>query len=218
MLPGDVAIQLPFIAPPGSNTLSSYSLVMDIYSPSNSSGMVRTLFSNPSASSPNGYSWTIDAQNFLHLTGQTFDSVSPNPVPLDAWNRLALIIDDPHDGYPGVSMYLNGQLAGNFTLAVTAEPVDGLAIETNCPSCPPPPTVLSSTNGQTGEFYSAGIQFHAVALTPEIIAAFGSPDTGPLMADEPSVGAEPVLSVTASNGIVNFSWTGSPYVLQERRT
>jgi hypothetical protein len=219
MLPGDVAIQLPFVAPPGSNTLSSYSLVMDIYAPSNSSGTVRTLFSNPGATSPNGYSWTIDAQNLLHLTGtvggQTFDSVSPGPVPLDAWNRLALIIDDPNDGDPGISMYLNGQLAGNFTLAVAAEPVDGLAIETNCSSCPPPPTVLSSTNGQTGEFYSSGIQFHAVALTPEIIAGFGSPDTGALMADEPAVGVEPVLSVTVSNGIVNLSWKGSPYLLQE---
>ncbi|HTI71933.1 MAG TPA: LamG-like jellyroll fold domain-containing protein, partial [Candidatus Limnocylindria bacterium] len=45
LLPSDMAIQLPFIASPGSNTLSSYSLVMDIYSPSNSSGTVRTLFS-----------------------------------------------------------------------------------------------------------------------------------------------------------------------------
>jgi hypothetical protein len=219
LLPGDATIQLPFIAPLGSNTLRSYSLVMDIYAPSNSSGTVRTLFSNPGAANQNGYSWTIDAQDFLHLTGtvggQALDVVSAGPIPLDAWNRLALIIDDPNDGYPGISMYLNGQLAGNVTLAVTDEPVDGLAIETNCPSCPPPPTVLSSTNGQTGEFYSSGVQFHAVALTPEIIAGFGSPDTGPLMADEPSVGVAPVLSVTASNGIVNLSWTGSPYILQE---
>jgi hypothetical protein len=149
------------------------------------------------------------------VEGQTFDSVSSFPVPLDAWNRLALVIDDPHDGPCILSMYLNGQSVGDLIQAINVEPVDGLAIQTNCPSCPPPPTLLSSTNGQTAEIYSSGIQFHAAALTSEMIAGLGSPDTGALLADEPSVGVEPMLFVTVSNGIVSLSWTGSPYVLQE---
>ena len=43
-LPADTTIQLPLIAPPGSNSVSSYTLIMDVYSLSSSSGTIRTLF------------------------------------------------------------------------------------------------------------------------------------------------------------------------------
>jgi Concanavalin A-like lectin/glucanases superfamily/Immunoglobulin domain/HYR domain len=223
-LPVDTTIQLPFIAPPGSNTLSSYSVFIDVYLPSSSSNTVRTLFSNLGTNGQDGFSWTIDASNHMSLTG-TIQGITINPCPgcpppfnltLDGWNRLALVIDDPQDGVgANLSMYFNGQPAGTITQPILSEPVDGLAIETNCPSCPPPPTVLSSTTGNTGELYTSGIQFHTVALTPEMIAGLGSPNNGPLLTDVPSMGPPPLLSTTVSNGVVNFTWTGSPYVLQE---
>jgi hypothetical protein len=80
------------------------------------------------------------------------------------------------------------------------------------------PTILSRhTNDVSlnGEFYVSSVQFHAVALTPDEIAGIGSPDTGPAPANDPSVGPQPVLSATKSNGSVSFIWAGSPYVLQE---
>ena len=81
-----------------------------------------------------------------------------------------------------------------------------------------PPTLLSrQTNDFTlnAEFYVSSIQFHAVALTPAQLAGIGSPDNGPAPANDTSVGPQPVLSATVSGGMVNLSWTGSPYVLQE---
>jgi hypothetical protein len=133
---------------------------------------------------------------------------------LNAWNRLGLVIDDPQDGV-GVNlfMYLNGDLVSSTVQAITGEPVPGLAIVWSTNN--PPPTLLSSSSGNTGEIYSSGIRFEAVAMTPEMIAGLGAPDNGPLPLLVTSIGAAPVLSATVSNGIVNLSWTGSPYLLQE---
>jgi hypothetical protein len=80
------------------------------------------------------------------------------------------------------------------------------------------PTVRSvQTNAVSlnGEFYVSSIQFQAAALTPQMIAGIGSPDNGPAPANDTSVGPQPVLSATLSNGIVNLAWPSSPYVLQE---
>src|SRR5262249_54802205 len=152
---GGPTIELPFIAPEGSNSLSSYSLLMDIYAPDTSSGTNRVLFSNLGTQGQDGLKWTIDAQNFLHLTGaitgQPFEAVSSIAVPSNSWNRLALIIIMQDPPFVTLSMYLNGQQVSAVTQLINDESADGLAIQTNCPSCPPPPTLLSSANGQGGE-------------------------------------------------------------------
>jgi hypothetical protein len=59
------------------------------------------------------------------------------------------------------------------------------------------------------------MQFHATAMTPEMLAGLGSLENGPIPANNTSVGLQPVLSATMSNGVVNLTWTGGPYVLQE---
>ena len=43
----------------------------------------------------------------------------------------------------------------------------------------------------------------------------GSPGTGPIPADDTSVGQQPVLAASQAGGSVSFSWAGSSYVLQE---
>jgi hypothetical protein len=81
-----------------------------------------------------------------------------------------------------------------------------------------PPTLLSVQSNAVSpnaEFYVSSIQFHAVAMTPQMIAGIGSPGIGPAPANDTSVGPQPVLSATLSNGIVNLAWPSSPYVLQE---
>jgi hypothetical protein len=220
-LPADTTIQLPLVAPPGSNSLGSYSVVMDVYSPDSSSGTVRTLFENLGSSGQDGVSLQINTSNQLVLTGTVEGIVinwcpgCPPPFfPPDAWSRVAMVVDDPNDGVAvNISLYLNGQLAATTTQPITAEPVSGLAItwDTNTP----PPTLMSSTRGNTGELYSSGIQFHAVAVGPDVIAGLGSPDNGPIPADLTDIGQPPALSVSTSNGVVSLSWTGSTYVLQE---
>jgi hypothetical protein len=135
---------------------------------------------------------------------------------VDAWNRLALGVDNPQDGAPAsLSAYLNGQiLIPYIPCPCCLLPLSGTAINWS----KGPPTLLSVQSNAVSpnaEFYVSGIQFHAVAMTPQMIAGMGSPDIGPAPANDTSVGPQPVLSATLSNGIVNLTWTGSPYVLQE---
>ena len=51
-----------------------------------------------------------------------------------------------------------------------------------------PPVRSVQTNAVTlnGEFYVSSIQFHAAALTPQMIAGIGSPDNGPAPANDTS--------------------------------
>jgi hypothetical protein len=212
------SIQVPLIAPSGSNSVNSYTVILDLYEPDTSLGTPSTLFQSLACclgSGQDGVSLTLDAQNDLHLTGSAagvpFDAASAAPLAVDTWNRVALVIDDPQDGF-GIngSIYLNGQPVASLTVPT---PV-GLPIKWGNS----PPTVLSvqtNAGAPNAEFYVASIQFHAVALAPQVIAGMGSPDNGPASANDTWVGPQPVLSATLSNGIVNLAWPSSPYVLQE---
>ena len=218
------SIQVPLIAPPGSNSVNSYTVIMDLYEPDTSFGTPSTLFESVDccigSSGNDGVTMTLDATNNLHIAGSTagvpYDYASATPMTVDAWHRVALVVDGPQAAGTGgnLTAYLDGQTA------VLAFP---------CPCCiyyagpsinwsTSPPTLLSvQTNAVAvnGEFYVSSIQFHAVALTPQQLAGIGSPDIGPAPANDTSVGPQPVLSATVSNGSVSFSWTGSSYVLQE---
>jgi hypothetical protein len=131
-----------------------------------------------------------------------------------AWNRVALVMDQPDDNASGeatLTLYVNGEFANSLVIHGTPHvptlPVDYLSDV--------PATLLSSQEGTSGEVYASSVQFHATAMTAEMIAGLGSPDNGPLPANDTSVGVQPVLSATMSNGIINLSWTGSTFVLQE---
>jgi hypothetical protein len=221
-LPADTSIQVPLIAAPGSDSDNSYTVIMDLYEPDTSLGTPSTLFqsisccvSNLGSSGQDGVALTLDAANNLHLTGSAagvpFDVASAAPLPVDAWNRVALVVDDPQDGVAvNLGLYLNGVEVGRLRV-----PPNQLSINWSNN----PPTILSrQTNDLSlnAEFYVSSIQFHAVALSPAQLAGIGSPDNGPAPANDPSVGPQPVLSATVSGGVVSFSWSGvSPYVLQE---
>jgi|GEM_PF-1255986 len=217
-LPAGTAIQVPVIAPTGSNSVNSYSLVMDLYEPGASAGISSILFKNScclGSTGEDGVGFTMDTQNYLHLTGYAagvpFDVASSLPLPVDAWNRVACVIDDPQDGVGlNLNLYLNGQSVASLYVPTSS----GLPVNWNSS----PPTLLSrQTNDLSlnGEFYVSSIQFHAVALTPDQIAGIGSPDNGTAPVNDPSVGPAPVLAATMAGGSINFTWGGSPYVLQE---
>ena len=76
-------------------------------------------------------------------------------------------------------------------------------------------SVQTNAVAPNGEFYVSSIQFHDIALSSDMIAGIGSPDNGPAPANVTSAGSPPVLSATMSNGAINITWSGSPYVLQE---
>jgi hypothetical protein len=216
------SIQIPLLSASGSSTDPSYTVMMDLYEPDTSLGTPSTLcqsipccVSNLSSSGQDGVTLTLDAQNNLHVTGSAagvpFDTGPTTNLAVDAWNRVALVVDDPQDGVAvNLGLYLNGQQVGSLTVPT---PV-GLPINWSNG----PPTLLSrQTNdvSPNAEFYVSSIQFAAAALAPQQIAGMGSPDNGPAPANQTSVGTQPVLSATVSGGTISLSWTGSPYVLQE---
>jgi len=210
-LPPDTSIQVPLVAPPGSNSVASYSVIMDLDAPSTSNAVSRTVWEHHCCmgdEGQDGVQIVLDAQNSLHLSGSAagvpFDVPAASPLALDAWNRVALVLDGSD---PSLTLYVNGQPVAAYQVTDAT----GLAIDWSYS----PPTLFSSPSGVTGEFYAAGIQFHAAALTSDIIAGIGSPDDGPLPGNDTAIVAQPVLTSAVSNGIVDLSWTGSAYVLQE---
>src|SRR5262249_36787513 len=162
---------------PGSNSVSSYTVILDLYQPDTSSGTPTTLFRNSAwigTNGQDGVELTLDASNYLHIdgvaAGTPFDIPSVTPVPVDTWPRVALIIDDPQDGpYATLSMYEDGQAQGSIQVPT----VYGLGIDWSIS----PPALLSrqtnDVNNINGEVFLSGAQFHAVALDPQTIAGMG---------------------------------------------
>lgn len=218
-LPPDTFIQLPFVAPPDSVSVSSYTLIMDVYASSNSSGSSTLFKVAVGQGAGSGIVGSMTSDGAVSVTGTVGGvpvNVGPSLVlsPQPAWSRVALVVDQPDEdtlGEAALRLYVNGESAGSITFHGTPHvpvlPVDYLADI--------PATLLSSPEGTSGESYVSSIQFHAVAMTSEMIAGLGSPDSGPTPANDTSVGVQPVLSATTSNGIVHFTWTGSTFVLQE---
>jgi hypothetical protein len=222
-LPSDTSIQVPLIAAAGSSSDTSYTIMMDIYEPDTSLGTPSTLcqsipccVSNLSSGGQDGVALTLDAQNNLHTTGSasgvSFDASSAQPMPVATWNRVALVVDDPQDGVAvNVAVYLNGQPVASVVVPTAV----GLPVNWSN-GAPSLLSVESNATSLNGEIYVSSIQFHSVALKPGAIAGMGSPADGQMLADDPAIVAEPVLSVSSeSKGSVSLSWTGNAYVLQE---
>lgn len=223
-----VAIQIPPITAPDSTTDASYTVLMDLFVPDTSLGTPNTLFqsetcciSNLSSSGQDGVGLTLDESNYVHISGSSggvpFDSISPQPMAADTWNRLALVVDNSPDGS---SITMKAVLNGGTIIIVNP-----------CRCCIIPftastlnwagsaPSVLSAPSngaGPNGVFFVAGIQFHDIALPDDMLAGIGSPDSGPAAGNETSAGPPPVLTATTGDGgVITLSWSGSPYILQE---
>jgi hypothetical protein len=221
------SIQVPPITASGASSDASYTLIMDLYEPDTSLGTPSTLFqsiaccvSNLSSGGQDGTALTLDAANYLHITGSAggvpFDAASPAPMAVDTWNRVALVVDNPQDG-------------GTVTLSAIIN-VTNVVIIHPCICCMipftastinwavSPPTLFSvqtNADNPNGEFYVSSIQFHNIALPADMIAGIGTPDNGPAPGNQTSAGAPPLLSAARVSGAINLTWTGSPYALQE---
>ena len=185
---------------------------MDIYEPDTSLGTPSTLYqsiaccvSNLSSGGQDGVALTLDASNNLHITGSAsgvpFDAASFEPLAVDVWNRVALVVDDPQDGSTvTLGAFINGQNV------IVIQPCICCVVPFTGPSINwgiSPPTLLSvQTNAvaPNGEFYVSSIQFHAIALPPEVIAGIGSPDNGPAPGKRRPRLARTRALATVSNG------------------
>jgi hypothetical protein len=217
-LPSDTSIQVPVIAPPGSNNVPACTVLMDIYQPDTSFGTPATLFSSIyQSSSGDGVNLITDTQNLLHingsLSGVPFDAATSSPLLPDVWNRLAFVINPLDATDVTVSLYVNGLPGAAITVTVTNNGVP-TGISPNWTVGPP--AFFSSTSGVTAEFYVAGLQFIADAFQSAQIAGLGTPDSGALTINDTSLpGPSPVISASLAGGSVSLNWTGAPYVLQE---
>jgi hypothetical protein len=234
----DGFIRMPFVAPPGSDSVSNYTVIMDFLVPDGSTNPV-TLFSLVAADSAGGQqpaeSMLLQVKQLLNIGdaaelsvggtvgGTPFNLVSSVPLQLDAWNRVAVVMTSTGDDTWSPStiqiyLYVNGKPAGSIRLLAVYEADlywDGVRSDSQV-------AVFSSPDGTDGELYAASLQFHTVAFTPEMIAVIGSPDDGPIPANDPSGGVITVLEDQPSTGYilnddVNLSWIGSGFVLQETR-
>ena len=148
-------------------------------------------------------------------------AVSGGDQPLrGAWNRFALVIANEADpmmpARAVLSLYTNGRLVGREAYN---------AGDTGIVLGPDGVVALgSSPDGSEGELYLAGCQFHAVAMTPEVLAGIGSAEDGPMVAgDLAVVDAPPMLRIAnveggggaMGGGFVELSWDGSGFVLEE---
>jgi hypothetical protein len=233
------SLQIPLLAPSGSLEVTNYTVIMDIYEPDTSLGVPGTLFatipcciSNLSSGGQDGLTLTLDATNDLHVIGSIggmpFEAASSVPLPVDTWNRVALVVNTAqYGGNPIITVSLNG-LGVIHTwpcppcckTPCCIQPITGGTTNSGTAVnwANASPTVLSAmadAASPNAEFYLSSLQFQAAALTPEAIAGLGSPDNGPAPVNPTSAGSPPVLSATLSNGAVNITWTGSSYVLQE---
>ena len=211
-LPPDTTIQLPAIT---STNLTCYTLIMDIYSPSNSSGHVRTLFANQ-GSTNGGFTWSIDAQDHLHLTGNVggvaFEAVSDAVILPESWNRLALVVDIT-ESEPSLQMYVNAQPDGLAAPALLGDPIPGLDLDLNATNRSA--LILSSSTGNNAELDVAGVQLQAVSLASQVLAVYGGPEAGPLIPNDSAFSGQPLISFTENSGCLNLSWPGDQFVLQE---
>jgi hypothetical protein len=218
-------LEMPPIVPAGAASDSAYTVIMDIYEPDTSLGTPSTLYAsdyitNLGSGGQDGVSLTLDASNNLHITGSAagvpFDSAASTPMPVDQWNRVALVVNNPQNG-DNVSLagYLNGvPVVSNITICtccVISFTNVNLNWNTGVPIYLSPPSTMVTN----GEFYVSSIQFHAAALSPQMIAGIGAPDSGPAPINQTQTGPPPILTATLAGGQVNISWLGSPYVLQE---
>jgi hypothetical protein len=216
---------MPFIGPLGSDSVSNYTVIMDVLVPSNSTGRAmffdifdrwgNLIFSSPPTPGA-GMPEMLSLEGMVN--GTSFNLDSTMPLSPGKWNRIALVVGNGElrgliSGATvtvyELTVYVNGELGGSTQIIGTSPAITvaaGLA-------------VFSSPDGTDGELYVSGLQFHPVAFTPEMMASIGSPENGQIPANDPSMSVmSPVLLVTMSPTGINLKWdddNGGAFDLEE---
>ena len=99
--------------------------------------------------------------------------------PTGTWSRVAIVVDNPQENPlddASLTLYVNGEDAGGITFnGVPHVPVlPGLTLDWSAGN---PATLFTSPDGTSGETYVSSVQFHATAMTSEMIAGLGNPDS-----------------------------------------
>ena len=223
-MPTGTFIKLPLAELTDGKRVSNFTLVQDFYTRSDSAGSITLL----TISDHWGYlefSTVPGAAGMgLNISGMIGDMPinlnSAMPLQNDDWNRACLVIENNDssgsDRKTGsLNIYINGKRSGTIGWDDTDKP-PVLTSESMV-------TVMSAPDSPTTtESYVSSIAFFTDALAPDTIAGFGSPNNGPIPANDTSIGdmtvgvdARPALSISMANGMLNLPCLGDGFQLQE---
>jgi hypothetical protein len=147
--------------------VNQWSLVMDLYYPSASTGKYRALFQTAAANNNDadffiGDDTVSPSPSGIGISGQYDGRIGP-----DAWYRIALVVNlDAGSGNPSYMKYINGVLVGSQSIFSTR--FAPWSAESGNPSW-----ILSDNDGETELGFIDQVRFYDGALSANDIAALG---------------------------------------------
>ncbi len=151
------------VSPGGTGTVSSYSLVYDVYFPSaGSSGWIPFLQTDATNASDGDVFGKVGGDSF----GLGINSDYRGAAKLDAWNRIGLTIERDASGGVSMKKYINGEFAaeqkmtGSLAARFTIDKVKGFLI-------------FADDDGETSSGYLSNFLFIEKVLSGDELSALG---------------------------------------------
>ncbi len=180
------------VSPGGTGTVTSYSLVYDVYFPANgSSGWMPFLQTDIGNSN--------DADIFGKASGDSYGvgigGSYRGTAKLDAWNRIGLTIEKNSNGTVSMNKYVNGEFVA--TQQIASSGASRFAIDLSKGFL-----IFSDEDGETSPGYLSNFLFLQTALTKDEMSYLSGPKTSGILPDAMKQTAEQVgaLEVRFSEG------------------
>ncbi|GGA99633.1 rhizobiocin/RTX toxin [Brucella endophytica] len=162
------------VKPGGTGTVSSYSLVYDVFFPASGTGTGWIPFLQTDINNGN------DADIFGKVAGDSFglgiNSDYRGAAKIDAWNRVGLTIEKDGAGAVTMKKYINGEfiaeqkMTGALATRFTIDKANGFLI-------------FSDENGETSSGYLGNFLFVEKVLTGEELSVLGKAKPGGIVPD-----------------------------------
>jgi len=179
------------VSPTGSGMATSYSLVYDVYFPTNgNTGWMPFLQTDVTNIS--------DGDIFGKSSGGSYGlGISSNyrgTAKLDAWNRIGLTIEKSTDGTVSMKKYVNGELAG--TQQIASSSASRFAIDLSKGFL-----IFSDEDGETSPGYLSNFLFIQKTLSNDEMAYLGGPKASGILPAQMTQAAEQI-------GVLETSFAG----------
>ena len=157
-----------------SGKVTTFSLVFDVYFPSEGLGNWITFFQSDASNGSDGDLFGAVQQNAF---GVGISSQYHGAASLDAWHRIAFTVEAGQGGST-LSKYIDGALVGTQTL-----PTDRFSVEAATGFL-----IMADNDGETAAGHLSSFLFTDQALSPATIAGLGSAKTGGILTEAPAEG------------------------------
>ncbi|WER18357.1 Ig-like domain-containing protein [Agrobacterium fabrum] len=180
------------VSPNGSGMATSYSLVYDVYFPSNgSTGWMPFLQTDVTNVS--------DGDIFGKASGDSYGlGISSNyrgTAKLDAWNRIGLTIDKNTDGTLSMNKYVNGEFVATQQIASSSASRFAIDLQKGF-------LIFSDEDGETSPGYLSNFLFLQKSLSKDEMSLLGGPKASGIVPDSMKQAAEQIGAIETrfSNG------------------